>query len=178
MVPITDQGRGGNVPYGVVCGGCGLSWRAEELRKVKKVPSIMKMADVQKKRLAPQFGKLRKSQSLMNLKKSFGSQAKKEEQMVEKRVRSTSVQFTGLKCTCGCVSTLDSFCFQLTEQELGPLDVVPEETAQLEPAQPLPSRATNDRLQAMGHHEPELRVRHVRHPNPLRGNPVEPSDLV
>jgi hypothetical protein len=70
------------IPYGVVCGVCGLSWRAGEVDNlekkkegkgkgktsgVRKMPSLSIRGMKKHHRLEPKEGKLRKSKSLMDL---------------------------------------------------------------------------------------------------------------
>jgi hypothetical protein len=38
------------VPYGIICDHCGQSWRAQEAKTVKKMPTIAKLKDVHKAR--------------------------------------------------------------------------------------------------------------------------------
>jgi hypothetical protein len=175
---------GRDIPYGIICKDCGLSWQTKEVRpsrELKKTTSTSFRKDMHKRmyssnthRLPPECGRLRKAQSMMSLRQIMRGKAVNEEEETEKQTQSTSIQFSGLRCTCGSLSSQDSFCFRLTEHSTGILE--PTSTCpKLVTPTPLrhPSRATNPQLLAMGHDDPIIRVRGIEHPNPLRGNPVD-----
>lgn len=180
-LPIPSE-LGENVPYGIICGDCGLSWQSKEVRpprQLKKIPSVSFKNDAHKhqqsfyaRRLPPEYGRLRKAQSMMNLRQMMLSKAMEREER-EEQAQSTCIQFSGLRCTCGSLSSLDSFCFRITEHSTDILEPAPVSPKPVAPTVPqYPSRATNSHLLAMGHDAPIIRIRGIEHPNPLRGNPV------
>ncbi|KAF2650249.1 hypothetical protein K491DRAFT_697464 [Lophiostoma macrostomum CBS 122681] len=171
------------IPFGVVCTGCGLSWRAQEVDVkgegqgmgmglgMKKGGSLMRDVTVQmhqqntgtgsnsnttsnanpskantsKHKMTPLEGRLRKSQSLMNLSlatlhrrtqsgvstpEDRGRLREKQRQSGKERVadaKTALVRFSGIQCSCGCVSALEScVCFRCVAE----LAIGPRETAQ------------------------------------------------
>ncbi|KAF2015735.1 hypothetical protein BU24DRAFT_461967 [Aaosphaeria arxii CBS 175.79] len=162
----TTGDRMSEIPYGIVCKTCGLSWRAEEVRRARRVPSLKEtFRDLQKNRLHPRGGRLQKSQSMLTLNASPKLVVEDSSSPI---VRSTSIRLAGRKCTCGSVSSEDTFCFRIvTENELGNSL---ESSARYYRE---PSRVTDEELRAKGHHNSVLCIRNVVHPNPLRRNPVE-----
>jgi hypothetical protein len=70
-------------------------------------------------------------------------------------VRSTEVRFSGLKCTCGSVSKVDtSFCFRIVEGDKTGLE------------------KEGSRPSLLYHDSPTIDIKGIKHPNPLRCNPV------
>lgn len=173
-----DAAKGEEVPYGVVCEGCGLSWRAEKTSKgcgggsggVRKMASLAKVKDLHRRALSPANGRLRKTQSFVALRPD-GNEREADANKGEDRkdVASMSVRFSGIRCTCGSVSSLCSLCFRIeTKHAVGLLRA----------GQHRPRHMLNETLLAMGNGEPEVRIREIKHPNPLRSCPIQRSDLI
>ncbi|KAH7132111.1 hypothetical protein B0J11DRAFT_612270 [Dendryphion nanum] len=136
------------------CKACGCIWVEEEEknRTLKKRPSWKGIRDLYKGRLTPRTGKkLPKSQSLFNM--TFRSSTHLAEDVRLEDPESAKI----MKCKCGNILNPPPF----------------EEPAVKEVAPPEPSRATDETLLAKGHHSNTINIRGVRHPNPLRSNPVD-----
>jgi hypothetical protein len=212
------------IPYGFICGGCGLSWRAEELKRqgLKKGRSLIRdvhehsiannsksKSKSNKHKLKPHEGRLRKSQSLMNLGLSGfhrrtqsvappsapvpedRGRSREREKDAHTDAKSAVVKFSGIQCSCGCVSDLETcVCFHcVTELVTGPKGTMQinevagvakgkEKEKELEKRRekgPDRGRHTDEKLLAMGHDSKEIKVcgGRIVHPNPLRSNPVD-----
>ena len=156
------------------------------------------------KLLPTKQSRLMKSQSLMNL--SFGAHRRTlsvapiagqgPSKVTDADADGALVKFSGIQCTCGCVSELDTcVCFKVvTELVIGPRpttqgsdvteatkkEAKTEEVKQVKKERGSEyKRYTNDKLLAKGHDSPEITLPgpgpkgERMHPNPLRSAPVE-----
>ncbi|KAF2242518.1 hypothetical protein BU26DRAFT_570602 [Trematosphaeria pertusa] len=181
VIPASPTGQ--EVPFGSVCTACGLSWRAREIsrhkKSLRKMPSLS-LAQRTRNRLAPEGGRLRKTQSSHVL----GNKRIITPPGVGKQAEFAAVEFTGRECTCGWVMDLGALCFQIVEPRVGEekeeqkeeLKEALEEEQEEEPRNAA-VWSTTPELEAMGHGHRTLVVRGVEHPNPLRSCPVTRDDI-
>ncbi|KAF1996090.1 hypothetical protein P154DRAFT_324943 [Amniculicola lignicola CBS 123094] len=197
-LPVAVAENGEEDPtYGVVCGKCGLSWKAKSIKVsglTTEKSSGMATEKSKSTNVSTSFGRLRKSASLMSFRAHRDQRPTTAGGLSEGRTKAMLMRFAGIQCTCGSMSTSETFCFKTVKlipyppvaeeepvQEVSPFMTDPnlqQEGHQQEPVQEGPTFATDPELQQMGHQQPVLKIRHFRHPNPLRSNPVLPEDLL
>ena len=160
------------VPFGIICRECGLSWRTTEKKatlpdRKTSVQSVLR--DLRSHKIAPTAGRLRKSRSLIGpgmLIREDKEKGKGKE--AYETLGFKNVTFSGIPCSCSCVSSLDStFCFRI--------DVSP-------PAIPgVNVRDPNEEIAGFLVTGPRddtvIRTRAGEHPNPLKSAPVTDSDF-
>jgi hypothetical protein len=181
------------VQFGVFCGDCGLSWRAQTVKdtvrqKVSAVPKTLVKAGGQpleklrhSKSLANLLGEPNTKPPLSKMKSNANLRAKSDEMEKEhgKQVKGVMVYFSGFDCTCGHTLDSSALCFQIVEQEEAtavPPAAVPTEVVHHEPSF---TASREDRIRGIGN--AVLKIRRggttVYHPNPLASNPVSAEDL-
>ncbi|KAF2112497.1 hypothetical protein BDV96DRAFT_689741 [Lophiotrema nucula] len=154
LVPIHGDKSSSITPFGIICTTCGLSWRARKVGGLRKMPSLHSP-----RYTTSSLGLLRKTQSI-----GFMRNIKKDRPL-NKDVKSTSVCFTGIKCTCGTVSDYRTAGFRVVDGA-GKAEEPPKPTLRH------PKRYTDLRLLAKGVDSPTITLGQVEHPNPLRSAPV------
>ncbi|CAA9962340.1 hypothetical protein PTMSG1_05716 [Pyrenophora teres f. maculata] len=184
------------IRFGVFCDGCGLSWRAREVHDDASTKAAVKSALLRVSALPRRLTKrgphalerLRPSQSMSNLhaqprttalltvsKSVLNLRALSNEMEKEygRQAETVFVTFAGIKCDCGMVTDASSLCFQIVDP---PEDFYKAQFAKLMAERKVapPSFGTTPEDQARGHGTPTLSLKggRVRHPNPLRSNPV------
>jgi hypothetical protein len=167
---------------------------------LKKMPSVRDtLHTLQKHRLAPSAARLRKTKSLMALRFGPGSVSSPNlhagnEEMVKKEEDPASfstVMFSGLTCSCGRVSNLDSFCFRVVQPKRVSSAPDPERTISKSLGKTALGlgekkkekkigvrRHTDEELTKKGHDDKVIRLFEKEHPNPLRSAPVGVFDLL
>ncbi|KAF2792635.1 hypothetical protein K505DRAFT_362725 [Melanomma pulvis-pyrius CBS 109.77] len=203
VVPLSlaspSSSSGSEIPFGIICSDCGLSWRVEEtaaqarMFRLRKMPSVRgALRGFHNHKLLGQAGRLRKSRSLVALglqaRDATGDEKdeveeKEQEKKEEKPASFTTVTFSGLTCSCGRVSSLDSsFCFRVVTPKR--ISSVPEaapavvKTSTPAPVRETVGRKTDEELMAKGHDDAMIRVCGREHPHPLRSAPVMAEDLL
>jgi hypothetical protein len=154
---------------------------------LRKMPSVRDaLHTLQKYRLAPSTDRLRKTKSLMALRFGPGSVStpnlhagNEETTRKEGDLASFStVTFSGLTCSCGRVSNLDSFCFRVMQPKLlEETTLVLGEKKGKEKKSGV-GRHTDEELTKKGHDDKVIRLFEHEHPNPLRSAPVGVDDLI
>ncbi|KAJ4301312.1 hypothetical protein N0V90_003403 [Kalmusia sp. IMI 367209] len=177
MVPTTtvttalaETSKDKSIAFGIICLCCGLSWRAREIgnrytKTLRKMPSLQ----INKGRLAPLEGRLRKSRSTLAL----GNKRVVTPPGVEmpKQAEYATVKFSGVQCTCGTSIDLGALCFQIVGEQVDE-NVRAFHRVWVRVGKQ-PGWSTTEELLAQGHGEAVVRIRGVVHPNPLRSYPVE-----
>lgn len=162
VVPASEYGN--EIPFGIICPCCGLSWRARETgrykKSLRKMPSVS-LAQHHQNRLAPEKGRLRKSRSSNSI--TLGSKRIITPPGIGKQAEYATIKFGGFECTCGKALDLSALCFQIVPADQQQVEVAAEATEKW---------STTPELQAMGHDQPTIKIRGVSHPNPLRSCPV------
>jgi hypothetical protein len=182
IVPVAEVKK--NIPFGVICSCCGLSWRAKETGRYKKtlrkMPSLgLSVAQMHQNRRAPLNLGLRKSQSTMVLgnKRIITPPG----QSLGKQAEYAKVKFSEIECTCGIVIDLSAaLCFQVVEAQVdghGKEQKASKERKEVHFEEKKVGWSTTPALQAQGHSRPMIRIRGIDHPNPLRSNPVTDEDM-
>jgi hypothetical protein len=181
------------IKFGVICHGCGLSWRAQPVKTdMSRMRSVLHKISVLPKKLnrTHSLQKLRQaSASMINLSRpttslsktrSFAnlrsvSETKKKGEGLTKEVggqaHSARVRFFGIACACGRMTGAESVCFQITDVPWG----TPEadlERKKVEIRQRVGS-ASPPELQAKGHRDRVIHLKGGEHPNPLLSSPVD-----
>lgn len=198
-IPVaSDDGK--NNQFGVVCRTCGLSWRAETVKKPKvhtlsrRRLSLLSMVNplqtIQQLRRSrsmlylglsqnhrpggarPPSGSLT-SHSSMNLRSTSGLQTKGAKPKPKEQAQGAEVSFHSIECTCGTVTDSTSLCFQLVNTHETDGKVTGD--GQGGKAPKAARRCGTPDLRAKGYGTPTLHLKGGPHPNPLRSNPVEKS---
>jgi hypothetical protein len=209
--PITPPATESEVPDGVICRECGLSWRveAEAIRKgtvlgsLKRMPSLRNaLHSLQKHRIAPSADRARKTRSTMTLGHgpysatnphlNIGDEVMGKE---AKRASFSAVTFNGLTCSCGRITTLDSFWFRIVQpkrvgsapnsepmvpKSLKKTDLGSEKGKRKNMGKEKNfgvGRKTTEELMKKGHDDKVIRLFGGEHPNPLRSAPVGADNL-
>jgi hypothetical protein len=158
VTPNSEKGE--EIPYGIICKKCGSGWRATPTLRHQKTSA----QELKKKHCPQQFfslpampDRVRKGhRSMLDFAQSYNtSQGGSNGNRIEDTaIRSTDIQFSGLKCTCGSVSRVEiTFCFRIVKGNNSDLE-------------------DERRAQSSYHDKPIISIRGVEHPNPLRSNPV------
>jgi len=195
VVPLSEDSDK-IIRFGVFCDGCGVSWRAREVHDDMKTKATVKSALLRVSAIPRQLTKrgahplecLRHSQSMSNLhaqprptapltasKSALNLRALSYEMEKEygQQAEMVTVKFAGIKCECGMVTDASSLCFQIVDP---PKDFYKAQFAKqmVERKVAPPSFGTTPEDQARGHGTPTLTLKggRVRHPNPLRSNPI------
>jgi hypothetical protein len=181
------------IKFGVICSECGLSWRAQLVKKeMSKMRSALhKISGLPKKlNRSRSLQKLRQaSASMVNLSRpehslsktrSFGnlrsvSETKKMVETSTKEVggqaNSAKVRFFGIMCVCGHITESESVCFQITEVPWGSPEADLERTkAEIRQRVGITSPPE---LQQKGHRDRFISLKGGEHPNPLLSSPVD-----
>lgn len=195
----SDSGM--QIRFGVVCDGCGLSWRAQEVMN-KKIGRFQRISAMHRNMIKKRLHQLQHSQSLTNVPSPATSFTKtglpdggsnmdlrqlsrEMEKGHGKQVEATAVRFTGIRCTCGLVTDATSLCFQIVDPPLvivvgGSVGKERETRAdQSILSEEAPPSALVEGDHERGYGEPVLRLvkGKVVHPNALRSNPVTAADF-
>lgn len=171
-----DSHKGEEIPYGIICRKCGTSWRATPMRigktgmkgtRTKWCPRKYNSPPTLSSRTrkgrsiffdfgqAPKKSKAGNNISHVALMTSIDGDASGNAFTTDTAVRSTEIQFSGLMCTCGSVSRADtSFCFRIVEGDKSGLE------------------RERNRPSLLYHDGPVIDIKGIKHPNPLRCNPV------
>jgi len=159
VTPNSDKGEG--IPYGVICRNCGVSWRAKSTlpppKTSTKETKIMR-CPTRFLSLPTMSDRAHKRRSLFDFGQVYNTSQSRTKLLIgpagDTAIRSTEIQFSGLKCSCGSVSKVDtSFCFRIAKDDKSGL-------------------GDGQRDPLSYHDGPTIDIRGVRHPNPLRSNPV------
>jgi hypothetical protein len=129
--PITSPATESEMPDGVICRECGLSWRIEVeairkgrvLGRLRRMPSLRDaLHSLQKHRLATSADRSRKTRSIMTLGHGPVSVTTPHlnggDEVTGKKAKRASfsaVTFNGLTCSCGRITNLDSFWFRIVQ---------------------------------------------------------------
>ena len=191
LVHVTGE-EDGQINFGVICRGCGLSWRAQPVKKdISRMRSVLHKISVLPKKLkrSHSLQKLRQvSASMINLSRpevslskprSFAnlrsvSETKKDETLTKEvggQANSAKVRFFGLFCACGRVTEAESVCFPITDVPWG----TPEadlERKKVEIRKRVGSVSPPE-LQAKGHRDRLIHLKGGEHPNPLLSSPTD-----
>jgi hypothetical protein len=168
VAPESEKGE--EIPYGIVCRKCGLSWRAcatvrhkkenVVLEEKKTIISASKTKPGPKRfltLLSSMSNGTRKRRSSFDFAPDFSAQRGNPDRTMAQStaIKSINIQFSGLKCKCGSVSNVEeTFCFHIVEGGNGGLE-------------------GNIRAQSPAYQDGSvLKIRDVEHPNPLRSHPV------
>ncbi|KAF2740342.1 hypothetical protein EJ04DRAFT_572188 [Polyplosphaeria fusca] len=166
LVPVSEADLK-QIPFGIVCSDCGMSWRAEGVRCLKKKPSLL----APPQRPPSENGSLKKSKSMTFASSSTKKTKAPEATSENAHIKAVTIRFYGKKCICGEVSNSQTMGFKILE------------TAKDEPAfkkikpYKAPERFTTPELLEKGHHSPMIRLWGKEHPNPLRSCPVGPNTI-
>jgi hypothetical protein len=106
------------------------------------------------------------SKSVLSL-RSLSSEIEKEH---GDQAESVAVKFTGIKCTCGMTTEASSLCFQIVDP---PKDFREVQFAKQVVARNMVGFGSTPEDRAKGHGTPTLTLKGIRHPNPLRSNPIQ-----
>ncbi|KAF2630873.1 hypothetical protein BU25DRAFT_446449 [Macroventuria anomochaeta] len=193
-VPVA-QGDGKNHRFGVVCRTCGLSWRAETVKKPKRHGSLRRRLSILPKKVNP-LHKLRHtrsmihlglsrdhvpeesrpgtalstSRSVFNLRSASDPQAKGAKP--EEQAQGAEVRFYGIECTCGSVTDSSSICFQVVDVPKVGDGMVHKKQKNVEATKAAEPKSTPG-LRVKSHGTPVLHLKGGSHPNPLLSNPVQ-----
>lgn len=177
--PIPVQLDDSKVKFGVFCGTCGLSWRAQTVKngvldKISAVPKEMVKLGVKGSRSMHNLrdgesGGLTKS--IHNL-RALSNEMEKEH---GKQANSVMVYFSGITCTCGNVLDANSLCFQIVEAATTVKKEEVEQEHVVVKKDPTFTATSEDRAKGIGKSTLTLDVRgrgRIRHANPLMSNPA------
>jgi hypothetical protein len=169
------------VLFGVFCGNCGLSWRAQEIKNsvIDKISAVPK--DLAKLGAAP-LDKLRSSRSMHNLRGEASGSATKStlnlralsnemEKEHGKQANHVLVKFSGIQCSCGNTLGTSSLCCQIVESKE---EKAPVQEPVVVKKEPTFTATPEDRAKGIGKSTltVEVKGKRVRHANPLMSNPV------
>jgi hypothetical protein len=192
-VVLVSGDRDEQIKFGVICLECGLSWRAQHVKKdnskmrtvlhkisalpkrLNRTQSLQKLrqASVSMMNLSRPESSLSKTRSVANLRSV--SETKKNAETSTKEVgeqaESAKVRFFGIVCACGRVTEPESVCFHITDVPWGTPEADLERT-KVEIRQRV-GLTSPPELQAKGHRDPVIHLKGGRHPNPLLSSPVD-----
>jgi hypothetical protein len=199
VVPLSED-RTNAIRFGVFCDGCGISWRAEEVKDQGKDKTTMKstlqrISGIPRRLTKRGHGphpleRVRASQSMNNLlppprkdastavlkgasKSTLDLRALSNEMEKEhgEQAKLVTVKFVGIQCTCGMITDdTTSLCFQIVDP---PKDFHTTQFAKQMAERNVAGFGSTPEDKAKGHGTPKLTLKNgVRHPNPLMSNPV------
>ena len=193
VVQLSDDKRK-QIQFGVFCGGCGLSWRAQGVDRNQSKKSVFHRLSALPKRLvkrrAHPLETIRHSKSLSHLSRprltqypvpascsALNLQALSSEMAKEygKQAEFATVKFKGIQCSCGTITADRSLCFQIVE---GSHELCEAKGANITAEHEAIRLANTLSDQARGHGTPVLILKGVvAHINPLMSHPVTEGDL-
>jgi hypothetical protein len=175
--PIPVQLSDSKVKFGIFCGTCGLSWRAQPVKngvldKISAVPKEMSAKLVKNSKSMHNLRETGLTKSVHNL-RALSNEMEKEHGKQESGVM---VRFSGIACLCGNVLGADGLCFQIVEATAAEKKEVKEEkvVVKRKPA-PTFTATPEDRAKGLGKSTLTLESKgrgRIRHANPLMSNPV------
>ncbi|USP79908.1 hypothetical protein yc1106_07182 [Curvularia clavata] len=184
VVPLSDDGNK-EVRFGVICDGCGRSWRAQKApeethKKAAMKSALLRVTAIPKRLQKGKKNDLRASRSMDNLRAPLLTASKSTlnlrilaNEMTKEhgeQADMVSVRFSGIKCSCGMVTDSGSLCFQIVDP---PRDFYRVQFIKQMAGRRVSGFGTTPEDQAKGHGTPSLVLKGgCTHPNPLMSSPV------
>ncbi|KAF2831978.1 hypothetical protein CC86DRAFT_424299 [Ophiobolus disseminans] len=202
-IPVQLSDIHKRILFGIFCGECGISLQARPVSSIVGPSTMRQKVSAVPKTLAAHSANplktLRASRSMTNIfgepapkasslqgpKSTYNLRALSNEMEKEhgKQANSVMVMFTGTGCTCGHTLNHTDLCFQIVERPTNSkVAEQPETTEQAESTiEKRPSFGATPADITKGIRETMLTLarpdRIIRHPNPLKYNPVNDEEL-
>jgi hypothetical protein len=179
------------VRFGMFCGDCGLSWRAQVvkgsmLQQISAMPKNLAKSGTEKILRSKSMGNLLgtvttpktpvRDNTVMNL-RQLSSEMEKQH---GKQAEVVMVTFSGIQCTCGRALDTSALSFQVAEPlEDEPVVAEPEEAEEVVAETSNFTAIQSDLDKGIGTDTItfHLKGKTFRHANPLMSNPVTDDDL-
>jgi hypothetical protein len=174
-IPVLVGGDGENDKFGIFCGTCGLSWRAQTIKAnttvLEKISAVPKNLGVGVKGSKSMHNLRGRDSPLTKSSINLRALSNEMEKEYGKQADSVMVYFSGIQCTCGSVLDTSCLCFQIVEKAEEDKE---EEKVIIKKEEPTFSTTMEDRAKGIGKATLTLDVKgkRVRHANPLMSNPV------